>query len=255
MKKLTFIIFCCLSALSYGQKEIKTVKHTHQECDFIDDSIPDRWIQSISFDITSSKHSIQKGWGYLQDSTVERFMLTVTSKIELEYIDIDWTSPKKGDNYIYTVNAERLDTLSNLLYQIDIRVTEQKTKARINVSSFIGDSIHTQSFQLPSWVINYYSTWINTDIRTLDSISTPKWPILVIDSLVRIESLFIAADSLVNKQWNRDIYNSYPRLYQIGQTKTPKYIRKNSKLIIRRKNYSKWEEKEGCGRQIYEIYY
>ena len=258
MKRYIAILIICFPICSLSQKKpIKLIKHTHEECEFsgsIIDTVSFHWLQSVSFDITSPIISIQKSWGYLEDSTIEGFMLRSTSASDLEYSDLEWSNPELNDDFIFTVDANKLDTALNILYTIDIRVTGRKVKKNIILSKFIGDSLHMETYLLTDEIVDYYKVWIENDLLTKDSISAPIWPIINVDSLSKTKTFIRYIDDN-NEQWFYGNFIIEPYLYNLQDKRTPKYIRKYSKLVDRKKLYKKWEEFDGCTKHTYEIYF
>ena len=253
---ITLVLFL-LTGSAIGQgKIIYCIKHTYYHIhDEENDTIESKFIRTVWFDMCNGATSFSKSWQYNRNSETVSQMLSYTNQLQNQSIDLTWDKETKYKEENCTFHLTSFDSTTHKYFSFYAYVSKNEVrKVDFEMWRMENDSVITEIYQVKNaeTIISELQNWMIKDRDSKDSLSIPKFPELM---NLQKELFLVKKDTIQSRHIN--VFKPYANSFKCGDKKTPKYIRKNSKLINRRKKVlcEKRFQIDQDIETIYDIYY
>jgi len=258
---LLLFVIICVSNFCIGQnKVISCLKQTFIHEVDLDEELK-KWTRTICFETCDKNQSVSKSWQYDVESTPISYSFESSNLVANQNIDVDYTLGQSGPFFdpsgraSFTVNLTFFDTISKKYYHFySYQLDEKIITLQFEIWNTIKDSIYIEKYKplLPEQLLSPIKSWLLEDMNLKDSLSEIPFP-----NLKNISRELISSNQEILSPKYVPSFKPNPESYVYGEKKIPKYLRKNSKLLVRNRKlkYEKWINVNGHVTSIYENYF
>jgi hypothetical protein len=250
---LLFIIIYSSNFCIGQEKMISCLKQTFIHEVEVDERIQN-FTRTICFETCDKNQSVSKSWQYSIESIPISYRCISSNIQDKQNIDIDYTLEQSGE-ISFTVDLTFHDTISKKYYHFySYQLDEKITTLQFEIWNTLKDSIYIERYKPlhPKQLLYPIKLWLSDDMNINDSLSTLPFP-----DLKNIPKELISSSQEVVSPRYIYSFKPNPENYVYGEKKIPKHLKKNSKLLVRKRKlkYEKWINVNGHITSIYEIYF
>lgn len=232
---------------------ISCLKQTFIQEVEMDDGLK-KFTRTICFETCAKNQSVSKSWQYDVESTPISFRFISSNRLAKHSIDLDYNLEQSGITS-FTVDLTFFDTISKKYYHFySYQLDKKNITLQFEIWNIRKDSVYIEKYKPlhPQQLLSPIKSWLFDDMNLKDSLSTLPFP-----NLKNIPKELISSSQDIVSSRHVPSFKPNPESFVYGEKKIPKYLKKNSKLVVRKRKlkYEKWINVNGHVTNIYEIYF